>query len=65
MVQNKSPQQTNTLSRWFGSQAVAYLVIAIATILLAVAGIFLYRKLQHTKFELESCRSSCSSASAD
>ena len=51
----------NILSRWFGSHTNAFVIIIITTILLVIAGIFLHKKLQHTKFELESCRSSCSS----
>jgi cytochrome b subunit of formate dehydrogenase len=59
---NIPPQKkTNIFVKCLGSQGTAYIVVIIATILLLIAGFFLYRKLQTTKFELESCRSSCSS----
>ncbi len=38
-----------------------FIVIIILTILVIIMGIFLYKNLQNTKIELESCRSSLSS----
>lgn len=63
MVRDKKPKKPNTLSRWFGNQKTSYIIIIIVTILLVIAGFFLHRKLQNTKLELESCRSSCSNDS--
>lgn len=57
-------KKTNKLSRLFGSRPIVYITIIIATILLLLLGIFLYRKLLSTQFELESCKSSCSSFSS-
>jgi hypothetical protein len=37
-----------------------FVVIIILTILVIIMGIFLYKNLQNTKIELESCRSSLS-----
>jgi hypothetical protein len=39
-----------------------FVVIIILTILVIIMGIFLYKNLQNTKIELESCRSSLSSS---
>jgi len=60
MVQKE--KKPNKYSRWFGSHTSAFLIIIIATILLTIAGIFLYKNLKNTKVALESCRSSCSSS---
>ena len=62
MSKNKNPQKINTLSRWFGDNKTAWIVISVSTLLLVITGIFLYKKLYNTKIELESCRSSCSSS---
>jgi cytochrome b subunit of formate dehydrogenase len=61
MSKNKEIQKTNTLSRWFGDHKTAWSIISVATFLLIISGIFMYKKLHNTKIELESCRSSCSS----
>jgi len=61
MAKNNRHATVNTMSRWFGDNKSAYIAIIILTILLVITGIILYKRLQNTKFELESCRSSCSS----
>lgn len=62
MQKDKNSPKINILSRWFGDGKTTYMIIIIATFFLIIAGVFLNRKLEHTKFELESCRSSCSSS---
>ena len=59
-MSKNSEKNPNRFARWFGSNFVAYSTIAVATIILLIAGIFLYKKLEYTKSELKSCRSSCS-----
>jgi hypothetical protein len=60
MDKNKT-KNVNIFSRWFGGYPTFIMLAIIATILLCISGFFLYRKLAHTKMDLESCRSSCSS----
>lgn len=60
--ENQQPS-INKLSRWQGLPKTTYAIIAISTIGILVAGYFLNKKLKLTEIELESCRSTCSSAS--
>lgn len=54
--------EINRISRLIGDKQHSYTIIIISTVILGIAGISLYAKLQNTKLELESCRSSCSMA---
>ena len=57
----KTRQQTPFLLKCVGQQNIVYIVTFIGVVILLLGGIFLYRKLNHTKLELESCQSNCSS----
>jgi hypothetical protein len=59
--------QKSTKSTFFvkclGSKGPQYMCYTIVVILLLLLGFYLHKKLQYTKFELESCRSSNTSSS--
>ena len=44
----------------FGQDHILNITVLIAAIVISVAGIFIYKRFQTIKLELQSCRSSCS-----
>lgn len=60
MLRESDPKKLNFLTRVFGGHVISIIIILILTIIVFIAGIFLYKNLRNTKFELESCLSSCS-----
>ena len=54
-------QKTNFLQKCFCRANFAYIITIIGIIIVIMCGIFLYKRLDTVKEQLESCRSSCRS----
>ena len=62
MLRENEPKKLNFWTRVLGKHTTAILLIVILSIIAFIAGIFLYKNLLNTKFQLESCISSCSNS---